>query len=137
MIDWVNARQHGVDRSRNEIGNSKCMVFIAVEVNKVYDGKSADGLKMYRGIDYIRQYMVPTSFMKGEKVVFIGKINEHENRNGRIREYVRNFCDLMMGVYFAQDIPYIFIGNFTPTKPKRDQKGRTGFLLRKSCRGTG
>ncbi len=157
MIDWVNARQRGVDRARDEILNSKCKVYNAVEVNKVYDGilkgmptittdvlphvkvdmvswsaydgKSEDGLKMYKGIDYIREYMNPTSYMKGEKVVFIGEINEHENRNQRTREYVRNFCDLMMGVYFAQDIPYIFYwelyANEPKTGPKRQDRVRT------------
>ena len=73
-----------------------------------YDGKSPDGVKMYRGIDYIRQYMKPTEYMQGEKVVFIGEINQHENVGGRTRESVQEFCDLIMGVYLAQNIPYIF-----------------------------
>lgn len=157
MIDWVRARQHGVDRARKEMGESKCKVYHAVEVNKVfdgiingmptittdvlpevevdmvswsaYDGKSPDGLKMYKGIDYIRHYMNPTSYMNGEKVVFIGEINEHENRNGRTREYVRNFCDLIMGVYLAQDIPYIFYwelyANETKAGPKLQDRNHT------------
>jgi len=136
MIDWIKARQKGVSRARNDFGNSKCKVYNAVEVNKVYDGilhsmpsittsvlphvqvdmvswsaydgKSEDGVKMYKGIDYLRHYMNPTPFMKGKKVVFIGEINEHENRNNRTRAYVQNFVDVIMGVYLAQDIPYIF-----------------------------
>lgn len=146
MIDWVTARQNGVDRARNAISNSKCKVYNAIKVNKVYDGildgmptlttdvlpkvkldmvfwsaydgKSEDGLRMFKGIDYIRQYMNPSSYMKGEKVVFIGEINEHENRDGRTRESVRNFCDLMMGVYFAQKIPYIFYWELYANEPK-------------------
>lgn len=136
MIEWVDARQRGVERARQELGESKCKVYNAVEVNKVYDGvwdgmpsiatsvlpevkvdmvswsaydgKSPDGLKMYKGIDYLRHYMNPTDYMKGEKVVFIGEINQHENVDGRTSESVREFCDLMMGVYFAQNIPYVF-----------------------------
>lgn len=136
MIDWITARQKGVARARKELGESNCKVYNAVEVNKVfdgiwegmpsittdvlphvkvdmvswsaYDGKSPDGVKMYKGIEYLRHYMNPTPYMKGEKVVFIGEINEHENRNGRTEEYVKNFCDIIMGVYFAQQIPYIF-----------------------------
>ncbi|MDW5289168.1 hypothetical protein [Formosa sp. PL04] len=136
MVEWIKARQQGVSRARKDYSNSKCKVFNAVEVNKVYDGilyrmptittsvlphvdvdmvswsaydgKSVDGVKMYKGIDYLRHYMNPTPYMEGKKVVFIGEINEHENRNNRTKEYVQNFTDVIMGVYLAQDIPYIF-----------------------------
>jgi len=30
MIDWIKARQSGVNRARNEIGESKCKVFNAI-----------------------------------------------------------------------------------------------------------
>lgn len=154
MIDWIKARQKGVSRARNDFGISKCKVYNAVEVNKVYDGilykmpsittsvlphvevdmvawsaydgKSEDGVKMYKGIDYLRHYMNPTPYMKGEKVVFIGEINEHENRNNRTKEYVQNFVDIIMGVYLAQDIPYIFYwelyANDTKTGIKNQNK---------------
>ena len=154
MIDWVKARQKGVSRARNDFSNSKCKVYNAVEVNKVYDGvlynmpsittsvlshvevdmvawsaydgKSKDGVKMYKGIDYLRYYMNPTPYMKGEKIVFIGEINEHENRNNRTKEYVQNFVDVIMGVYLAQDIPYIYYwelySNDTKTGSKKQDK---------------
>ena len=154
MIEWVKARQKGVSRARNAFSDSKCKVYNAVEVNKVYDGiihsmpsittsvlphvkvdmiawsaydgKSNDGVKMYKGIDYLRHYMNPTPYMKGEKVVFIGEINEHENRNNRTKTYVQNFVDVIMGVYLAQDIPYIFYwelySNDTKTGSKRQDK---------------
>ena len=134
MVDWTNARQSGVNRARLEMKKSKCKVYNAIEVNKVYDGmegiptittdvlpkvkvdmvswsaydgKSPDGLKMYKGIDYIRQHLNPTSYMKGEKVVFIGEIGEPENINNQTDKSIREFWDLMLGVYIAQDIPYI------------------------------
>ena len=154
MIEWVKARQKGVSRARNAFNDSKCKVYNAVEVNKVYDGiihsmpsittsvlphvkvdmvawsaydgKSNDGVKMYKGIDYLRHYMNPTPYMKGEKVVFIGEINEHENRNNRTKTYVQDFVDVIMGVYLAQDIPYIFYwelySNDTKTGSKRQDK---------------
>ena len=154
MIEWVKARQKGVSRARIAFNDSKCKVYNAVEVNKVYDGiihsmpsittsvlphvkvdmvawsaydgKSNDGVKMYKGIDYLRHYMNPTPYMKGEKVVFIGEINEHENRNNRTKTYVQNFVDVIMGVYLAQDIPYIFYwelySNDTKTGSKRQDK---------------
>jgi hypothetical protein len=163
MIDWVNARQEGVDRARRELGGSKCKVYNAVEVNKVfdgildgmptittdvlpkvkvdmvswsaYDGKSDDGLKMYKGIDYIRQNMNPTDYMRGEKVVFIGEINEHENANERTREYVQNFCDLMMGVYLAQKIPYIFYWELYSNEPKEGPKLQNRNYMAEELRG--
>jgi hypothetical protein len=140
MIDWVSARQKGVDRARKEIRRSKCTVYNAVEVNRVfdgmegiptmttsvlpkvkvdmvswssYDGVSRDGLQMYKGIDYIRKHLTPTSYMKGEKVIFIGEIGEPENVDNQdfssitSRETIREFWDVMMGVYLAQNIPYI------------------------------
>lgn len=154
MIDWVKARQKGVSRARKDVGTSLCKVYNAVEVNKVYDGvihkmpsittsvlphvevdmvawsaydgKSDDGIKMYKGIDYIKHFMNPTPYMEGEKVVFIGEINEHENRNNRTKEYVQRFVDVIMGVYLAQDIPYVFYwelySNDTKAGPKRQDR---------------
>jgi hypothetical protein len=145
MIDWITARQKGVDRARNEMGNTICKVYNAVEVNKVYDGmegiptittnvllkvkvdmvswssydgKSPDGLKMYKGIDYIRQHLTPTSYMKGRKVVFIGEIGEPENINNQTRESIRDFWDVMLGVYLAQEIPYIIHWELFCNEPK-------------------
>jgi hypothetical protein len=162
MIDWVKARQKGVNRARNEIRKSKCKVYNALEVNRVfdglegiptltdnvlpnvqvdmvswsaYDGKSPDGLKMYKGIDYIRQRLIPTSYMKGAKVVFIGEINEHENANNRTREYVREFCDVMMGVYLAQNISYIFYWELYGNEPKAGSKAQDRNKTREELRG--
>ena len=145
MIDWVTARQNGVDSARMEIKKSKCKVYHAVEVNRVYDGmegiptitssvlpkvkvdmvswssydgKSRDGLKMFKGIDYIRQQLIPTDYMKGKKVVFIGEIGEPENINNQTRETIREFWDLMLGVYIAQDIPYIINWELFCNEPK-------------------
>jgi hypothetical protein len=145
MIDWVTARQNGVDRARKEVKNSRCNVYHAVEVNKVYDGmegiptlttsvlpkvkidmvswssydgKSSDGVKMYKGIDYIRQHLNPTSYMKGKKVVFIGEIGEPENINNQTRESIHEFWDIMMGVYLAKEIPYIIHWELFCNEPK-------------------
>lgn len=154
MIDWIKARQKGVSRARNDFSDSKCKVYNAIEVNKVYDGilysmpsittsvlphvevdmvawsaydgKSLNGVKMYKGIDYLKHYMNPTPYMNGKKVVFIGEINEHENRNNRTKAYVQNFVDIIMGVYLAQDVPYIFYwelySNDTKTGSKKQDK---------------
>ena len=162
MIDWVTARQKGVNHARNETVNSKCKVYNAVEVNKVfdgmegiptittdvlpkvkvdmvswssYDGKSPDGLKMYKGIEYIRQHLVPTSYMKGNKVVFIGEIGEPENMNNQTRESIREFWDVMLGVYLAQNIPYIihwelFCNENKDGSPRMQNRNKTAEELR-------
>jgi hypothetical protein len=162
MIGWITARQKGVDRARNQITDSKCKVYNAVEVNKVfdgmegiptittnvlpkvkvdmvswssYDGKSKDGLKMYKGIDFIRQHLTPTLYMNGKKVVFIGEIGEPENINNQTRESIREFWDVMMGVYLAQEIPYIihwelFCNENKDGSPRLQDRNKTGDELR-------
>lgn len=146
MIDWVTARQNGVDSARRESKKSKCKVYNAVEVNRIfdgmegiptiaasvlpqvkvdmvswssYDGKSRDGLKMFKGINYLRQQLIPTDYMKGKKVVFIGEIGEPENINNQTRESIREFWDLMLGVYIAQKIPYIINWELFCNEPKK------------------
>jgi hypothetical protein len=145
FIEWVTARQNGVDRARNEIGKTKCRVYHAIEVNRVfdglegiptlttnvlpkvkidmvswssYDGRTPDGLLMYKGIDIIRQYLVPSDYMKGKKVVFIGEVGRPENIENQTRESIREFWDLNMGVYLAQNIPYIIQWELFCNEPK-------------------
>jgi hypothetical protein len=145
FIDWVTARQNGVDRARKEAGKTKCRVYHAIEVNRVfdglegiptlttsvlpkvkvdmvswssYDGRTTDGLLMYKGIDIIRQHLVPTSYMKGKKVVFIGEVGRPENIENQTRESIREFWDLNMGVYLAQNIPYIIQWELFCNEPK-------------------
>lgn len=163
MISWVKARQAGVDQARRDSPTSKCKVYNAIEVNKVfdgvidgmptittdvlpqvkvdmvswsaYDGKSPDGVKMYRGIEYIRQHMNPTDYMKGEKVVFIGEINQHENVDGRTKESVTEFCDLIMGVYLAQNIPYVIYWELYSNDTKEGPKDQSRVLSAEELRG--
>jgi hypothetical protein len=145
FIDWATARQKGVDRARDEMKNTVCKVYHAIEVNRIfdglegiptlttdvlpkvkvdmvswssYDGRTADGLLMYKGIDIIRQHMVPTSYMKGKKVVFIGEVGRPENIENQTRESIREFWDLNMGVYLAQNIPYIIQWELFCNEPK-------------------
>lgn len=145
FIDWVTARQKGVDRARNEITKSKCKVYHAIEVNRVfdglegiptlttdvlpkvkvdmvswssYDGRTPDGLLMYKGIDVIRDHLNPTPYMNGKKVVFIGEVGKPENINNETRESIREFWDLNMGVYFAQKVPYIIQWELFCNEPK-------------------
>ncbi len=138
MIDWETARQSGVSRAREDFGEVACKVYNAIEVNKVfdgvdkgipsvtthvlpeievdmvswsaYDGKDDNdtGIDMYKGILYLRYYMNPTEYMQGERVAYIGEINQHENKSNRTYDSVSNFCDNMMGAYIAVGVPYVF-----------------------------
>ena len=51
LSKWLMARQKGVERARAEIKGSKCKVFHAVEVNKVFDAK--------KGIPTVAAYILP------------------------------------------------------------------------------
>ena len=105
MIHWFKARQAGVERARNEAGNTKCKIYHAIEVNKVLDCKKGipgltlnvlpfvktdmvswscyDGLSnpvdLWHGIDYIIGKMKPTKVFPGTPVM-IGEIGIPENR---------------------------------------------------------
>jgi hypothetical protein len=109
LTKWLMARQRGVDRARSEIKRSKCKVFHAVEVNKVFDAKKGvptvashilpkikvdmvswsayDGIKyghddgslMHEGIGYLKKQMSPSEHMKGKRIVYIGEIGLKEN----------------------------------------------------------
>jgi hypothetical protein len=161
FIDWVTARQNGVDRARDEAGKTVCKVYHAIEVNRVfdglegiptlttnvlpkvkvdmvswssYDGRTPDGLLMYKGIDIIRQHLVPTSYMKGKKVVFIGEVGRPENIENQTRESIREFWDLNIAVYLAQDIPYIIqwelFCNEPKVGPRTQERNKTNDELR-------
>lgn len=103
MINWFKARQAGVERARNEAGNTKCKIYHAIEVNKVLDCKKGvpgltlnvlpfvktdivswscyDGLTnpvdLWHGIDYIIEKMKPSGVFPGTPV--IGEIGIPEN----------------------------------------------------------
>ena len=79
---------------------------------------------MYRGIDIIRQHLIPTAYMKGKKVVFIGEVGRPENIENQTRESIREFWDLNLGVYFAQDIPYIIQWELFCNEPKVGPKSQ-------------
>ena len=162
MIDWVTCRQRGVDRARAEAGETKCKVYHAVEVNKVfdglegipsittsvlphvkidmvswssYDGRSPDGIKMFRGIDQIRRHLNPSEYMNGHRVVFIGEIGLPENINDQTRESVREFWDLVMAVYLAQNIPYIIHWELFCNEPKEGPRSQERNKTAEELRG--
>lgn len=150
MAKWFNALQKGVNRARDEIKNSKCKVYHAIEANKVmdsqegipgivnsvlplvevdmvswssYDGLDATGLKLYKGIEYIRQNIRPTKFMKGKKVVFLGEIGIPEQRYEGLTEKdpVIARWDAYIGVCLALNVPYLIQWELFCNEPKNEE----------------
>ena len=156
MRGWIEARQKGIARARAEVKRSKCKVLLAVEANKVmdamagipsvashilpevevdmvswsaYDGVSGNGLKMYKGIDYLRSQLRPTPYMNGKKTVMIGEIGYPENMGNRTKEKVQKMWDTFMAVYLAQDIPYILVWELYCNERKKDEFDRRPYPL--------
>lgn len=150
MALWFKARQEGINRARNEVKNTKCKVYHAVEANKVYDsmdgipgivnsvlplietdmvswssydGLDATGLKLYKGIEYIKRYIRPTTYMKGKKVVFLGEIGIPEQRYEGLTDYesVVKRWDAYLGVCEALQVPYIIQWELYCNEPKNEE----------------
>lgn len=150
MIKWFDARQNGVNRARAEVKNTKCKVYHAIEANKVmesmdgipgianyvlpqvetdmvswssYDGMDPAGVKLYRGIDYLRKQMKPTSYMKGKRIVFLGEIGIPEQRYEGLMEQkpVTERWDTFVGVCLAQNIPYLIQWELYCNEPKNEE----------------
>jgi len=149
MTKWFAARQRGVERARTEVTDTKCKVYHAIEANRVmdsmdgipgianfvlpnvevdmvswscYDGLDPEGLKLYRGIEYLKQQMRPTKYMNGQRVVFLGEIGIPEQRFEGLREKepVQERWDIFMGVSFALDVPYIMHWELYCNEPKNE-----------------
>jgi len=150
MAKWFKSRQDGVNRARAEVKNSKCKVFHAIEANKVmdsmegipgivnsvlplvetdmvswscYDGMDANGLNLYKGIEYIRENIRPTKIMKGKKVVFLGEIGIPEQRYEGLTEKapVNDRWDAYVGVCLALKIPYLIQWELYCNEPKNEE----------------
>lgn len=150
MVKWFKARQNGVNHARAEVKNSKCKVYHAIEANKVmdsmegipgivnsvlpmvetdmvswsaYDGMTSDGVDLYKGIEYIRQNIMPTEVMGGKRVVFLGEIGIPEQRYEGLTEKgpVTDRWDVYMGVCLALDIPYLIQWELFCNEPKNEE----------------
>lgn len=145
FIRWLSARQRGVEKARKEAGASKCKVYHAAEVNRVWDGtkglptltnrvlphvtldlvswSSYDGMgsavSTWQGIELIRQHMRPSPVF-GKNAVFIGEIGkpEQEAKEADIIEW----WDRAMGVCLAMEIPWIVHWELYCNEPKDGSK---------------
>jgi hypothetical protein len=157
FIRWLSARQRGVERARKEAGTSKCKVYHAAEVNRVWDStkgiptltshvlphvtldlvswSSYDGMgsavATWQGIELIRQHMRPSPVF-GKNAVFIGEIGkpEQEAKEAEIIEW----WDRAMGVCIAMEIPWIVHWELYCNEPKdgtkADRRPRTAEEMR-------
>jgi len=135
MILVFDNRQKAVDAARRAVVNAQCRVLHAIEVNKVmdamygvptltshvlpfvqtdmvswsaYDATDFDktGLDLYKGIDFIKEKMKPTTYVK-EKIVFLGEIGIPEMATKNLPVEFRDRWDTYLAVCFAQKVPYI------------------------------
>jgi DNA-binding NarL/FixJ family response regulator len=130
LIRFLAARQHGVERARHEAYSSRCKVYHAAEVNRVWDSKrgiptftthilphvtldlvswsSYDGMntavETWQGVELIRQSMRPSPVF-GNKAIYIGAIGKPENE--ATKSEIIEWWDRALGVFFALDMPWI------------------------------
>jgi hypothetical protein len=145
FIRWLTARQRGVERARKEAGASRCKVYHAAEVNRVWDStkgiptltthvlpyvtldlvswSSYDGMAnataTWQGIELIRRHMRPSPVF-GENAVFIGEIGKPEQ--GEKEADIIDWWDRAMGVCIAMEIPWIVHWELYCNEPKDGTK---------------
>lgn len=144
FVRWLAARQRGVERARAAAGRTRCKVYHAAEVNRVWDGaagiptltthvlphvavdlvswSSYDGMssavRAWQGIDLIRRHAHP-----GTRV-FIGEVGKPEQ--GQTEPAIVEWWDRAMGVFLAQKIPWILHWELYCNEPKdRNKRSRT------------
>lgn len=146
FIRFLAARQRGVERARREAVSSRCKVYHAAEVNKVWEGtkgiptltthvlphvaldlvswSSYDGMdsavNAWQGIELIRQHMKPSPAF-GKPTVFIGEVGKPEN-TGATKKELLEWWDRAMGVFFALDIPWVVHWELYCNEPKDGTK---------------
>ena len=145
FIRFLAARQRGVERARKEAGNSRCKVYHAAEVNRVWDGtkglatltthvlphvsldlvswSSYDGMgsikDIWQGVEMIRQHMRPSPTF-GNNAVYVGEIGKPENEAKEAD--IIEWWDRAMGVFFALEIPWIVHWELYCNEPKDGTK---------------
>ena len=158
FIRFLSARQSGVERARREAGASRCKVYHAAEVNRVWDGTKGiptitthvlpfvtldlvswscyDGMnnvvQAWRGIELIRKSM-RSSPIFGDNAVYIGEVGMAE-RNVPEPEIV-DFWDRAIGVFLALGVPWfvhweLYCNEPVDLKTKSDRTPRKADELR-------
>ena len=150
---WLAARQKGVSRARAEARQRRCKVYHAAEVNRVWDlmqgiptvtshvlphvavdlvsWSSYDGManptRTWQGLELIRHYAQPSPVF-GKPTVYIGEVGKPEQ--GESEEKIVEWWDQAMGVFFAQDIPWILHWELYCNEPKDKNRGGNQEMFR-------
>jgi hypothetical protein len=158
FVDWLAARQRGVERARRAAGGAKCRVLHAAEVNKVWDGEAgiptltthvlphvaldyvswscydgmASAVHTWQGIELIRRHMRPSPYF-GTPAVFIGEVGRPEN--GLSEAEVTDWWDRAMAVFFALEMPLIVHWELYCNEPKDGNKSIRTVLGAEQLRG--
>ena len=157
FIHFLTARQRGVERARNQAKDSRCKVYHATEVNRVWDGtkglatlttrvlphvavdlvswSSYDGMNSevtaWQGVELIRQHMRPSPIF-GKNAVYIGGIGKPENEAKEAE--IIEWWDRCLGLVFAMDLPWIVHWELYCNEPrkgdKEDRRPRTAVEMR-------
>lgn len=146
FAQWLAARQRGVERARKEVERSRCRVFHAAEVNKVWEGAKGvatvmthvlpqvsvdlvswscyDGLSspvaLWQGIELLRHYMRPSPTF-GKNAVYIGEVGKPENL-GATENELTEFWDWFTGTAFALKLPWFVHWELYCNEPKDGTK---------------
>lgn len=146
FVRFLAARQRGVERARKEAGATKCKVYHAAEVNRVWDGTKGQGtvithvlphvavdlvswscydgadsaVGLWQGIEIIRQHMRPSPVF-GQDAIYVGEIGKPENMGATEQEIIE-WWDRAMGVLFAMNIPWIVHWELYCNEPKDGKK---------------
>lgn len=82
-----------------------------------------DGLKLYKGIDFIKENFTPSDYMKGAKKVFLGEIGIPEQRYDALltEESIAANWDTYVAVCLAQEVPYIIQWELYCNEPKNEE----------------
>ena len=149
MIDWLNARQEGVERARQDAGTDGVLVAHAPEVNLVvkamagkrtvtndvlphtrcdlvsysaYDVPVDDPARFREALDYLAR-KAPPSRLFGEKNVYVGEFGAPENVVGgpeRQRAVIRSATDTAL----AWGARYVVYWQLYCNEPRRAFEGR-------------
>lgn len=131
MALWLRTRQQAVSRARRSAGKTRCNVYHAAEVNRIYDSllgipalvshvlpqvnldgiswSSYDGMgtvaKVWQGLEMIEHHAARTPEGK-RPFVMVGEVGRGET--GRPAGDVLEWWDIAMGVFLTRKVPWIF-----------------------------
>ena len=156
MIDWLNARQDGVERARREVGTKGVMVLHAAEANLV--GRAMEGKvtvtnsvfphthcdlysysawdtvrnpeKFRKALDYLAE-KAPPSKLFGSKNIYVGEFGAPENNVGgpeKQLEIIKNAVETSLDCGARYVVYWEVFCNEPDTKPKERPKNS-------DCRG--